>query len=45
MSEWEYYSLEWIHKVREENYKRTKNEPIEKVIEKSVKRAKKYLKK
>jgi len=25
MKKWEYKSLEWIHKIREENYNRTKD--------------------
>lgn len=45
MTEWEYESLRWIHKVREKNYKRTKNIPLEKVIEQSVERANKYIQK
>lgn len=32
MSEkWESDSLRWIHEVREENYKRTKRKPLEKL--------------
>lgn len=45
MTKWDYYSLEWIHKIREENYKKTKDIPIEEVIKESVKKAGKYLKK
>jgi hypothetical protein len=45
MTEWEYESLEWIHKIRVKNYQRTKNIPLEKVIEQSVKRANKNLQK
>jgi hypothetical protein len=28
-SRWEYRSLEWIHRVREEHYRRTKDLPLE----------------
>jgi len=28
-SNWEYRSLEWIHRVREEHYRRTKAMPLE----------------
>lgn len=44
MTEWDHYSLEWIHKIRERNYQKTKDEPIEEVIKKSVDRSKKVLK-
>ena len=32
MAKWKYKSLEWIHKIREENYKRTKNKNLKKVV-------------
>ena len=41
MGKWKYRSLEWIHKVREENYKKTKQTDLKKVIKESVKKAKK----
>lgn len=41
MVKWKYTSLEWIHKIREENYKKTKNDDIRKIIKDSVKKAKK----
>ena len=41
MVKWKYNSLEWIHKIREENYKKTKNDDIRKIIKDSVKKAKK----
>jgi hypothetical protein len=36
MSEWKYKSLERIHKVREENYERTKDKSLKEVIRESV---------
>jgi len=41
MTKWSHRSLEWIHKVREENYRRTRKKDLKAVIEESVKRAKK----
>lgn len=41
MVKWKYRSLEWIHKVREENYKKTKNKSLKEIIEESVKHANK----
>ena len=41
MTKWSHRSLEWIHKVREENYRRTKNKNLKDVMEESVKRTKK----
>jgi len=41
MGKWKYKSLEWIHKVREENYKKTKQKDLKQVIDESVKKAKK----
>lgn len=35
MDKWEYKSLEWIHKTREANYKKTKNLSAKKLIEKT----------
>ena len=29
LKQWEYASLEWIHRVREEAYRRTKGLPLE----------------
>jgi len=43
MTRWKYRSLEWIHKVREENYRRTRNKDLKDVMEESVRRAKKSL--
>ena len=43
MANWKYNSLKWIHKIREENYKKTKNDDIRKIIKDSVKKAKKTL--
>ena len=41
MTKWKYKSLEWIHKIREENYEKTKNKDLKKVIRDSVKKTKK----
>ena len=41
MDKWKYRSLEWIHKVREENYKKTKQTDLKQVVKESVKKAKK----
>ncbi|MCX6664575.1 MAG: hypothetical protein NT038_00720 [Euryarchaeota archaeon] len=41
MGKWKYQSLEWIHKVREENYNKTKNKDLKQVVKESVKKAKK----
>lgn len=41
MVKWKYKSLEWIHKVREENYKRTKNKSLKEIIKESAENAKK----
>ena len=41
MVKWKYNSLKWIHKIREENFKKTKNDDIRKIIKDSVKKAKK----
>jgi len=41
MTKWKYHSLEWIHKIREENYNKTKNKDLKSVIKYSVKKAKK----
>ena len=43
MAKWKYKSLEWIHKIREENYEKTKNKDLKKVVEDSVRRAKKTI--
>ena len=37
MEKWKYKSLEWIHKTREENYKKTKNLSPEQLVEKTRK--------
>ena len=42
MSRWKFRSLEWIHRVRAENYSRTKGEYLKRDIEDSVKRAKRH---
>lgn len=44
MEKWKYKSLELFHKIREENYEKTKNMPLKKVIQKSVKDAEKLIK-
>jgi hypothetical protein len=41
MSRWKFRSLEWIHKVREENYRKTKDDDLKRVIEESVRKVKK----
>lgn len=33
MEKWSHKSLEWIHKVREENYKKTKDKSISELLE------------
>jgi len=43
MTKWKYRSLEWIHKVREANYKKTKDKDLETVMKESVKRTKKAM--
>ena len=40
MAKWKYKSLEWIHKVREENYEETIDKDLKTIIEDSVKTAK-----
>ena len=37
MEKWRYKSLEWIHKVREENYNETKNLSPKELIEETRK--------
>ncbi|MCL5061610.1 MAG: hypothetical protein M0Z70_00335 [Nitrospiraceae bacterium] len=39
MEKWEYKSLEWIHKAREEEYNKTKNLTPKELIEKTRKAA------
>lgn len=39
MEKWKYKSLEWIHKVREEDYNQTKNLSPKELIEKTRKGA------
>lgn len=39
MEKWEYKSLEWIHKVREEDYNKTKSLSPKEIIEKTRKAA------
>lgn len=39
MDEWEHYSLEWIHKIRERNYDETKDKPLQELIKESVTRS------
>ena len=34
MEKWRYKSLEWIHKIREDNYNKTKDSPHEEILEK-----------
>ena len=43
MNKWNYKSLEWIHKIRERNYERTKDEPLIQVMEESRKAAEKVI--
>ena len=40
LAKWKYKSLEWIHKVREENYEETIDKDLKTIIEDSVKTAK-----
>lgn len=35
MEKWKYKSLEWIHKIREEDYKKTKDLSPKELIEKT----------
>ncbi len=35
MEKWKYKSLEWIHKIREEDYKKTKDLSPEELIKKT----------
>ena len=37
MEKWEYKSLEWIHRVREEDYNKTKDLSPKQIIEKNRK--------
>lgn len=37
MEKWEYKSLEWIHKVREKDYNKTKGLSPKKILEKTRK--------
>lgn len=39
MKKWRYKSIEWIHKVREEDYNQTKNLSPKELIEKTRKSA------
>lgn len=41
MEKWRYKSLEWIHKVREENYRQTKDISPTELIKKTRKTAEK----
>jgi hypothetical protein len=41
MSKWKFGSLDWIHKVRADNYRKTKGEDLKSVMEESVKKARK----
>jgi hypothetical protein len=36
MEKWSYRSLEWIHKVREENYERSKGKEPEEILKEIV---------
>jgi hypothetical protein len=45
MEVWEYRSLEWIHKVREANYEKTRGQPPEKIIRESLEAAAPFIKK
>jgi hypothetical protein len=36
MEMWDYRSLEWIHKVREANYEKTREQAPEKIIKESL---------
>lgn len=39
MEKWSHRSLEWIHKVREQNYERTRGKELEKVAKETLKDA------
>ncbi|MFQ6118554.1 MAG: hypothetical protein ACE5KE_01565 [Methanosarcinales archaeon] len=41
MGKWKYKSLEWIHKIREENYEKTKDKSLSEIIRNSVMESKK----
>lgn len=41
---WRYKSLEWIHEVREKNYRKSKNLPIKELIEMTENEVKKVRK-
>lgn len=41
MNKWKHNSLKWIHKIREENYKKTKDKDLKDIIKDSVRKAKK----
>ena len=43
MTKWKYRSLDWIHKVREKNYEKTKDKDLEAVMKESVKRTRKSI--
>lgn len=45
MEKWKYKSLEWIHKIREENYRNTKDKSLAEIIGKSKIEASKIIKK
>ena len=43
MTRREHRSSDWIHKVREENYQKTKDKDLETVMKESVKRTKRSI--
>lgn len=42
---WGYRSLEWIHKVREANYEKTRKQAPEKIVKESLEAASQLIKK
>jgi len=45
MEMWNYRSLEWIHKVREANYEKTREQAPEKIVKESLEAATPFIKK
>jgi len=43
LTEWKYRSLEWIHRIREENYRNTRKKSLKEVVSESVKEAKRLI--
>jgi hypothetical protein len=44
MEMWDYRSLEWIHKVREANYEKTREQAPDKIIKESLKATSRLIK-